>query len=54
LLPWVPALAFVLANGAAFALHADAVSPRYTIAAHVIWLSAVYASVLAAARPRPT
>lgn len=51
LLPWIPAIAFALANGAAFALHADAVSPRYTIATHVMGLSAVYASALATARP---
>jgi hypothetical protein len=46
LLPWIPAIAFALANGAAFALHADAVSPRYTVAAHGMLLAAVYASVL--------
>jgi len=50
LLPWIPAIAFALANGAAFALHADAVSPRYTVTTHVMCLSAVYASALATAR----
>ena len=46
LLPWIPAIAFALANGAAFALHADAVSPRYTVTAHAMLLAAVYASAL--------
>ena len=52
LVPWIPSLLFVLANAAAFAIHADAVSPRYTIASHVMLLALVYSSALTTVRSR--
>jgi len=46
LLPWLPTAALALGNAATFALHADAVSPRYNLTAHVIVLAFVYATAL--------
>ena len=42
--PWIPSIAFALANAAAFALHADAVSPRYTVPTHAMWMATLYAT----------
>ena len=50
LLPWLPTLTFALANAAAFALHADAVSPRYNLSTHAIVLAVVYTNALRVAR----
>jgi hypothetical protein len=44
--PWVPSIAFALANGAAFALHADAISPRYNLTTHAMLLGGLYAYAL--------
>ena len=50
LLPWLPTAALVLGNAATFALHADAVSPRYNLTAHAVVLALVYTSALRRAK----
>ena len=53
-LPWLPAVTFALANGAAFALHADAVSPRYNLTTHALVLALLYVSSIRGATQEAT